>query len=299
MPETPPPETPPTESPSPSEPVSGRELATLRTLLHRVAEVIHRGLHELDPHPPEPLPPASGVEPAPPLATPADSGGATPTSGTAAPVTGTVATDPSPEPVTPAPSPPATPSPSPPATPAPSPPATPSAPSSTTPSPSGSGSTEPATPLPTPPTTEPKMPIGTKNFAFAHARIVSDGETVRVTKSTGFTPAITHPSDSDPAHCAPADDLPKVAKVKPEDAGKLPPNTLLYRLLLPTNHQIDKKEAVVVASGADRATLSHYRASAWAVDDRTVEVAVEIRQPDVNAKAAEKFAIDVIVFRVD
>jgi hypothetical protein len=147
--------------------------------------------------------------------------------------------------------------------------------------------------------TETTMPIGTRNFAFAHARIESDGESVRVIRSTGFTSAITHPGDADPSSCAPPDDLPKVAKVKPDDAGKLPPNTLLYRLLLPVNHQIDKKEAVVTATGANRATHEHYRMSAWAVNDRTVEVAVEIRNPDVNAEAKEVFALDVIVFRVD
>lgn len=143
------------------------------------------------------------------------------------------------------------------------------------------------------------MPIGTKNFAFAHARIESDGVAVRVTKTTGFTPAITHPSDDDPAYCAPADDLPKVAKVRPADAGELPANTLLYRLTLPENHQIDRREAVVLATGANRDTHGHYRASAWAVNDRSVEVGLELRHPDVNKDAKEVFAVDVLVFRVD
>lgn len=147
------------------------------------------------------------------------------------------------------------------------------------------------------------MPIGTKNFAFAHARIESDGDNVRVTKATGFTPAITHPGDADPAHCAPPDDLPKVAKVRPDEAGKLPPNTLLYRLLLPANHQIDKKEAVVMATAANQETHLGYRTNAWAVNDRTVEVAIELRAPDVNTYvSAEKklaFVTDVLVYRVD
>lgn len=143
------------------------------------------------------------------------------------------------------------------------------------------------------------MPIGTKNFAFAHARIESDGSEVRVSKATGFTAAITHPTDPDPAHCPPNDDLPKVAKVRPADAKDLPANTLLYRLTLPENHQIDKKEAVVLATGSDRATHGHYRMSAWAVNDRTVEVGLELRHPDVNNEAKEVFAVDVLVFRVD
>lgn len=167
------------------------------------------------------------------------------------------------------------------------------------------GGTEPTAdpnePSPSPTTTtEPTtMPIGTKNFAFAHARIESDGVAVRVTKTTGFTPAITHPSDDDPAYCAPADDLPKVAKVRPADAGELPANTLLYRLTLPENHQIDRREAVVLATGANRDTHGHYRASAWAVNDRSVEVGLELRHPDVNKDAKEVFAVDVLVFRVD
>ena len=143
------------------------------------------------------------------------------------------------------------------------------------------------------------MPIGTRNFAFAHARITSDGEEVRVTKATGFTPAITHPTDPDPAYCAPADDLPRVARVRPADADELPPNTLLYRLTLPANHQIDKDEAVVIASGADRLTHGAYDMTAWPVNDRTIEVALELRHPDVNNESEDIFTVDVLVLRVD
>ena len=143
------------------------------------------------------------------------------------------------------------------------------------------------------------MPIGTKNFAFAHARLRSDGESVRVIKATGFTPAISTPADPDPSHCGSSDDLPTLTRVKPEDAGKLPRNTLLYRLLLPDNHQIDKEEAVLYATGADRETDGRYRARAWAVNDRTVEVALELREPDVYGKGKDVFTVDVLVFRVD
>lgn len=173
--------------------------------------------------------------------------------------------------------------------------AEPTAPSS----PGVSDPNEPATPLPTPPTTEPMMPIGTRNFAFAHARITSDGEEVRVSKATGFTPAITHPTDPDPAHCAPADDLPKVARVRPSDPDKLPPNTLLYRLTFPENHQIDREEAVVIASGANRETHSAYDMTAWPMNDRTIEVALELRRPDVNGDRKDVFTVDVLVLRVD
>lgn len=285
----PPPDEPPkppkdvAEKPPPEDPPKPPkdELGAVRELVSKLLATLHEALHGL-----EETVSGEPTKPATPAAPPAgETGASTPPTPTATPTGGAVPAGEVAGPV------------------APIPPSTPSTPASEAggaiPPVASTEPTEPATPLPTPPTTEPKMPIGTKNFAFAHARIESDGENVRVIRSTGFTPAITHPGDSDPAHCAPPDDLPKVAKVKPEDAGKLPPNTLLYRLLLPTNHQIDKKEAVVTATGANRETHSHYRTSAWAVNDRTVEVAVEIREPDVNAEAKEVFALDVIVFRVD
>ena len=142
------------------------------------------------------------------------------------------------------------------------------------------------------------MPIGTKNFAFAHARLISDGETVRVTKATGFTPAIAHPGE-DHLLCGAPDDLPKVTKVKPADPRKLPKNTLLYRLSFPGNHQIDRAESVVTVSSGDRETHRRYRLNAWSVSDRTVEVALELRDPDVNDEGKDVFRLDVLVFRVD
>lgn len=233
--------------PSPS--TARGEHDSLRALLRGVVDLIHRGLHELEAHGPEPSD-ASTEE----LNT-------TPTGGGDGPTPGAEPTALNP--------------------------------------PDVSDPNEPATPLPTPPTTEPTMPIGTRNFAFAHARITSDGEEVRVSKATGFTPAITHPTDPDPAHCAPRDDLPKVARVRPSDPDKLPPNTLLYRLTFPENHQIDRAEAVVIASGADRETHSAYDMNAWPVNDRAIEVALELRRPDVNGERKDVFTVDVLVLRVD
>ena len=337
--------TPDSPPPSPT-PSGGDEVAALRSLLHSLIEVIHRGLHALDPHPtptpsePAPAPTPAPSEPAPtptptpseptPSPTPAPSPTPTPPEPAPTPTPSPTPADPSspsspsepmPTPVSPAPDP-VSPAPTDPPTPRPTPGVvvdggsgatpdrpSPDSPSLPTPTPtSGSGTpppatpsdpSEPATPLPTPPTTEPTMPIATKNFAFAHARLESDGEAVRVTKTSGFTNAVTHPTDPDPAHCAPLDDLPTVAKVKPSDSTKLPKNTLLFRLTLPENHQIDKKEAVVFASGADRASYSRYRMSAWAVNDRTIEVALEVRDPDLNGEAKDVFVTDVIVLRID
>jgi len=262
----------------------GGELAGLRSLLRDVVELLHRGLHELDPHEGEPSTPRPDPDEndAPSGADPDEndvaSGGADLDENDVASGGDTPGGE-SPD----------------------DDPGTPVAPGDDPPSPaSGSDPSEPdSSHPPTPPTTEPTMPIGTRNFAFAHARIESDGENVRVIKATGFTPAISHPTDPNPVHCAPADDLPRVARVKPEDASELPPNTLLYRLLLPENHQIDRTEAVVTASAVDRETHAHYEVNAWAVNDRVIEVGLEIRRPDVNAEAKEVFALDVLVFRVD
>ena len=303
-------------SPDPASPAR-RELDSLRSLLRGVIDLIHRGLHELDPHEPEvaadPDAPSAPSGDTPPAADPdAPSGDAPPATDPDAPAVDPGAPSapsgdaPAADPDTPAPDPDA-PSPTPaPGTGAPSTgddgdvPTSGSGSEPTAPNcPDDSDPNEPATPLPTPPTTEPTMPIGTRNFAFAHARITSDGEEVRVTKATGFTPAITHPTDPDPAYCAPADDLPRVARVRPADADDLPPNTLLYRLTLPANHQIDKDEAVVIASGADRLTHSAYDMTAWPVNDRSIEVALELRHPDVNNESEDIFTVDVLVLRVD
>ncbi len=145
------------------------------------------------------------------------------------------------------------------------------------------------------------MPIATRNFAFAHARLNSDGENVRVTKASGFTPAITTPDEPDPAHCARGADMPTVARVRTDrdvDGRDVPANTLLYRLTLPENHQIDPDEAVVFATGRGRDTELRFDARAYAISDRTVEVSVEYRRPDVT-KPEAKFDVDVLVFRVD
>ena len=146
------------------------------------------------------------------------------------------------------------------------------------------------------------MPIATRNFAFAHARLNSDGENVRVTKASGFTPAITTPDEPDPAHCARGADMPTVARVRTDrdvDGRDVPANTLLYRLTFPETHQIDPDEAVVIASGADRETHSAYDMNAWSMNDRAIEVALELRRPDVNGERKDVFTVDVLVLRID
>ncbi|MCC6878013.1 MAG: hypothetical protein IT378_27120, partial [Sandaracinaceae bacterium] len=129
------------------------------------------------------------------------------------------------------------------------------------------------------------------DFAWAHARVRASRDEIALERASGFEPTARYATRAPEGGCHDDDEL------KPEETQPLPKNSKLVRLRLPANHQIDPKEVMAVATPADRETAYRYALSAFSVDDRTIDVLVQLRDPDVD-QAAPPVRFNLLLVRV-
>ncbi len=135
------------------------------------------------------------------------------------------------------------------------------------------------------------MPLTRPDFAWAHARVRASRDEIAIERASGFEPTARYATRAPEGGCHDDDEL------KPEETQPLPKNSKLVRLRLPANHQIDPKEVMALAAPADRETAYRYELSAFSIDDRTVDVLVRLRDPDVD-RAPPPVRFNLLLVRV-